>query len=109
MTYLARQAIGSGRSSGALVPLVREILMGGALAQLLAIRLFAQIPSDLNIPNTTLTSGETTYQATNSVSAVSGFSASGAAAVTFVSGHVITIGPGFHATAGSAAITFQAT
>ncbi len=68
----------------------------------------AQAQSDLNLPNTTITSGSSTYQATNSITANNGFTVSGSASVTFLAGSSIVLGPGFQATAGSAAITFQA-
>lgn len=68
----------------------------------------AQLPANLNLPNTTITSGSSTYQATNSITANNGFTVSGSASVTFLAGSSIVLGPGFQATAGSAAITFQA-
>jgi hypothetical protein len=63
---------------------------------------------DLNLPNTTISSGTDTYSAMNSISANSGFVVSNSASVTFRAGSQITLGPGFHATAGSASPTFHA-
>lgn len=56
---------------------------------------------------TTLSSGTTTYQATNSVTSATTFVIQSAAAVTFSAGCVIQLGPGFQAIAGTAAVTFQ--
>ena len=57
---------------------------------------------------TTLDAGSAQYQATNSITNTATFTVQGAAAVTFTAGNYIQLGPGFHATAGSAATTFHA-
>jgi hypothetical protein len=55
-----------------------------------------------------ITSGTTTYQATNSITAGANFIVGGSASVSFVAGNQITLGPGFTATAGTAGTTFSA-
>ena len=66
-------------------------------------------PSDLSLTNMNITSGTTTYQATDSITAAGNFTVGGSADVNFVAGNQITLGPGFVAKAGTAGITFSAT
>ena len=82
-----------------------------ALSAWATVTLVQGIPYDLNIPNTTLSSGTTSFLATHNVFANSGFIANGTTGVTFTAGNQIILGPGFHATAGpgSPAMTFHAT
>jgi hypothetical protein len=79
--------------------------------------LFGQCPpipaSDLVLPNTACpssgyTSGNYTFQATNSISTSGAFGVNSAASVTFQAGSIIRLEPGFHASAGSAGTTFHA-
>ena len=64
-------------------------------------------PTDLHLTNLTVISGTTTYRATNSITADTAVSISGTAVITFSAGSTITLGPGFHATAGGTS-TFHA-
>ena len=93
-----------------------EVIPAGTLAFLIGIclavgpNLQAQsLPNDLVLPNTTTTSGNVLYAASNSITAPNGFVVSDAASVTFQPGNTITLSPGFRATAGSASTTFRAT
>jgi hypothetical protein len=63
--------------------------------------------SDLLLENLTFGSGTVSYQATNSITA-DNFIVSSSAAVTLSAGNYITLQNGFHATAGSAGVTFHA-
>jgi len=76
----------------------------------LALQAQAQsIPANWNAPaNTSISSGTAVDQATNAITANQGFTVNGSASVTFVAGQSITLGPSFHAIAGSAAATFHA-
>ncbi len=68
-------------------------------------------PTDLTLTNATITSGSTSYAATNSITAgspSSPFTVGGSASVSFTAGSRIVLNPGFQATAGSAPVTFQA-
>jgi hypothetical protein len=65
-------------------------------------------PANLTLSNISVSSGSSTYTATNSITAGPAFTVSGSGAVTFTAGSIITLLPGFQATAGSAPITFQA-
>jgi len=65
-------------------------------------------PTNVNLPNTTINSVSVTVQATNSITANNGYVVGGSATVTFIAGNSIVLGPGFQATGGSAAFTFQA-
>lgn len=62
--------------------------------------------TDLNLPNTTLTSGTTTEVGAHNVIVNSGFSISGSAVVSFQACNQIVLGPGFTAVAGSGGSTF---
>jgi hypothetical protein len=68
----------------------------------------AQIPTNLTLPSTTITSGSATYEASSSISATSGFNVDGPANVTFQSGGTITLGPGFTAVGAGAQPAFVA-
>jgi hypothetical protein len=59
----------------------------------------AQIPANLTLPSTTITSGSATYEAGSSLAATSGFTVNGTGSVTFQAGSTITLGPGFTALA----------
>ncbi len=65
-------------------------------------------PTDLTLTNATITSGSTSYAATNSITAGPAFTVGGSASVSFTAGSRIVLNPGFQATAGSAPVTFQA-
>ncbi len=65
-------------------------------------------PTDLTLTNATITSGSTSYAATNSITAGPAFTVSGSASVSFTAGSYIVLNPGFQATAGSEPVTFQA-
>src|SRR5579863_5817144 len=70
--------------------------------------LWAQIPANLTLPNTTITTGAATYEATSSISANSGFTVNGPGSVTFQAGSTITLGPGFTAVGAGAQPAFVA-
>jgi hypothetical protein len=55
-----------------------------------------------------ITSGTSTYMASNSITAETNFSISGSANVTFAAANSIVLGVGFQATAGSTGTTFTA-
>jgi hypothetical protein len=63
---------------------------------------------DMVLPAATLASGSTLYQAPNSITNSSNFVVQAAASVTFKAGSYIRLEPGFHATAGTATVTFHA-
>ncbi len=62
---------------------------------------------DLSITSLTLSSGTSTYQAHNSINAEGSVTLSGSATVLFQAGTSVRLGPGFHATAGTAPVTFH--
>jgi hypothetical protein len=66
------------------------------------------IPVDLHLTNLVMPSGSATYQATHSITADTNVVISGTANVTFTAGTIITLDPGFHATAGGSGTTFHA-
>jgi hypothetical protein len=66
------------------------------------------LPYDLHLTNLTVTSGSSTYQATHSITADTNVVIGGSANVTFQAGSLITLDPGFHATAGGSGTTFHA-
>jgi mannose-6-phosphate isomerase-like protein (cupin superfamily) len=66
------------------------------------------IPVDLHLTNLTISSGSATYPATHSITVDTNVVISGSATVTFTAGTIITLGPGFHATAGGSGTTFHA-
>jgi hypothetical protein len=65
-------------------------------------------PANIVLTNVSHTTGVHLYQATNSITANTNVSFGGSATVTFVAGSTITLGPGFSATAVTAATTFRA-
>ena len=66
------------------------------------------IPVDLHLANLAMNSGSATYQATHSITADTSVVIGGAASVTFTAGTIITLDPGFHATAGGSGTAFHA-
>ncbi len=65
--------------------------------------------TDLVVGPATVSSGSAGYSATNSITnGGNSFVVNGSASVTFTAGGVITLMPGFHATAGNAGRTFHA-
>jgi hypothetical protein len=66
------------------------------------------IPADLHLTNLVMNSGTATYQATHSITADTNVVIGGSATVTFTAGTIITLDPGFHATAGGSGTTFHA-
>jgi hypothetical protein len=69
---------------------------------------FGQLSTDLTLPSDTINSGNPVFEATNSITSSSSFLVQGSASVTLAAGNQITLGPGFHAAAGSAPFTFFA-
>lgn len=74
---------------------------------LLAATLAAQCSNPTQVPNQTDNSGSYNYSDNNALSA-SNVVVNGSASMTFIAGNCIQLLPGFHATAGTAAITFHA-
>jgi hypothetical protein len=66
------------------------------------------IPADLHLTNLVVSSGSATYQATHSITADTNVVIGGTASVTFTAGTIITLDPGFHATAGGSGMAFHA-
>lgn len=64
--------------------------------------------ADLYLTNLTITAGASLYTASNSITAGSGVTISNAGSATFVAGSHIVLSAGFHAVAGTAAISFHA-
>lgn len=71
-------------------------------------RCFGQQGANLVLPSLAIASGTILYQAPNSITNSSNFVVQAAASVTFKAGNYIHLEPGFHATAGGAAMTFHA-
>jgi hypothetical protein len=64
-----------------------------ALTAWSTVTLTTGLPANLNLPTMTLSSGQTDFKATQTITAASGFNVNGSAGVTFTAGSQITIGP----------------
>lgn len=93
------------------IAVLAKALVGPTLwfcaSNLLAAALAAQCTSVTQVPNQTISSGTVCYSNNGTLTATD-VSINGSASVNFVAGQSIHLGPGFHATAGSAPTTFHA-
>lgn len=95
-------------STAQTVTLTATSQANSSLSAWATVNLTTGTPYDLNLPNMTVLSGTNSFAATHNVNALNGFTIGGSASVTFQAGNSIDLGPGFHATAGTAGTTFHA-